>query len=57
MHKQTTQMIKDTLGATYTNEEVATFLKEVTDRLDKQAPYFDSRLLDKKAMLEKALGL
>ena len=56
-HNQTTEQIRDTLGATYTVAEVTVFLSEVNDRLGKQAPYFDGRLLDQKARLEKALGL
>lgn len=54
---QTTQQIKETLGATYTTAEVTAFLGEVDDKLGQQAPYFDGRLLDRKARLEKALGL
>ena len=54
---QTTQQIKETLGATYTTAEVTAFLGEVDAKLGKQAPYFDGRLLDRKARLEKALGL
>jgi len=53
----TTEQIKETLGATYTTAEVTAFLGEVDDKLDKQAPYFDGRLLDQKARLETALGL
>ncbi len=54
---RTTSLIKDTLGATYTTKEVRNFLSEVEAKLSKQAPYFDGRVLDQQARLEKALGL
>ena len=54
---QTTPQIKETLGATYTIAEVTVFLREVDDKLGKQAPYFDGMLLDRQARLKKALGL
>lgn len=53
----TTDQIKNTLGATYTTREVMDFLVEVNEKLSKQAPYFDGRLLDQKARLEKALEM
>ena len=54
---QTTEQIKNTLGASYTVSEVKGFLAEMRVTSAKQAPYFDGRLLDRIARLELALGL
>jgi len=52
---QTTQAIKNAFGANYTISEVRTALAEAKAKSTKQAPYFDGRLLDRIAKMEKAL--
>ena len=53
---QTTELIKDTLGASYTVSEVKLMLAEFTAKSVKQAPYFDGRLLDRIEKLQKSLS-
>lgn len=52
----TTERIKDTLGASYTTAEVKKFLSAAEKESEKQAPYFDCRLLKQIERLETALG-
>jgi hypothetical protein len=52
---QTTEQIKNTLGASYTISEVKASLEDARITSAKQAPYFDGRLLDRIARLELAL--
>ena len=53
---QTTHLIRETLGATFTIYEVEAMLCIVEQESHSQAPYFDGRLLDKIELLKKALG-
>jgi len=53
---RTTQLIKDTLGVSYTVAEVEAFLAKFENQSREQAPYFDGRLLDKIDLLKTALG-
>ena len=53
---RTTQLIKDTLGVSYTVAEVEAFLAKFENQSREQAPYFDRRLLDKIDLLKTALG-
>jgi len=53
---KTTQLIKDTLGVSYTVFEVEALLAEFENRSRSQAPFFDGRLLDKIELLKTALG-
>ena len=55
METKTTQKIKDTLGASYTIEEVEKILKKLEEKSLAQAPYFDGKILDKIQLLKKAL--
>lgn len=54
---QTTQAIKNTLGATYSVKEVKAFLEAAELESAAQAPYFDARLLRRIERLRKALNL
>ena len=56
MKTQTTEQIKNTLGANYTVEEVETMLATMQRESDAQAPCFDGRLLDRIQRLKTALG-
>ena len=53
---QTTHLIKETLGASFTIYEVEAMLLQSEQESHSQAPYFDGRLLDKIELLKKALG-
>jgi hypothetical protein len=53
--KQTTQRIKEVLGASLTIEEVENKLAILEAKSREQAPYFDGRLLDKISLLRTAL--
>jgi len=57
MKNQTTQKIKDVLGASYSVAECETALLRAKAKLASQAPYYDARLLATVEKLEKALGL
>lgn len=52
---KTTQQIKDYFGASYTVAEVQGFIEELQIKIDKQAPYFNGRDLDKLEYYKKAL--
>ena len=54
---QTTQKIKDILGASYTVAECETALLRAKAKLVSQAPYCDGRLLATVEKLEQALEL
>ena len=51
----TTQVIKDSLGASYTISEVEDVLFQSKAKSAAQAPYFDGRLLDRIAKIENIL--
>lgn len=53
---RTTQLIKDTLGVSFTVLEVEALLAKFENESRNQAPYFDGRLLDKIELLKTALG-
>ena len=53
---RTTQLIKNTLGASHTVAEVEGYLLDAQTELRAQAPYFNSRTLDKETRCLKALG-
>jgi hypothetical protein len=53
---RTTQLIKDTLGVSFTVFEVEALLAKLENQSHSQAPYFDGRLLDKIERLKTALG-
>lgn len=53
---RTTQLIKDTLGVSFTVFEVEALLSKLENQSRSQAPYFDGRLLDKIELLKTALG-
>ncbi len=53
--KQTTQRIKEVLGASLTIEEVENKLAILEAKSREQAPYFDGRLLDKISLVKTAL--
>ena len=52
----THQAIKNSLGASYTIEEVETMLHDMQVTSQAQAPYFDGRLLDRIKKFEKVLN-
>jgi len=56
MKNETTERIKNTLGANYTVKEVEEMLAAKLIKSKAQAPYFDGRLLDQILRLETALG-
>lgn len=56
MKNQTTERIKNTLGANYTVLEVEKMLAEKLIKSKLQAPHFDGRLLDQILRLETALS-
>lgn len=56
MKTQTTEQIKNTLGASYSIEEVETMLAAMVAESEAQAPCFDGRLLDRIQRLKTALG-
>ena len=53
---RTTDLIKDTLGVSFTVFEVEALLAKMENRSRSQAPYFDGRLLTKIERLKTALG-
>ena len=57
MKNQTTQKIKDVLGASYSVAECETALKVGRAQLVSHGPYYDANLLATVEKLEKALGL
>jgi len=54
--RKTTQLIKDTLGVSFTVLEVEALLAKFENESRSQAPYFDGRLLDKIELLKTSLG-
>jgi hypothetical protein len=52
---KTTQQIRDYLGVSYTIAEVEQFIDDLRAKLDRQAPYFNGRDLDKLKYLEKSI--
>jgi len=56
MKTETTEQIKNTLGASYSVEEVETMLAAMVAESEAQAPCFDGRLLDRIQRLKTALG-
>ena len=52
---KTTEKIKNTLGASYTVLEVEAFMYELHKKIEKQAPYFNGRDLDKLELLRESL--
>ena len=54
--RKTTQLIKDTLGVSFTVLEVEALLAKFENESRNQAPYFDGRLLDKIELLKTSLG-
>tara|TARA_R100000951_G_scaffold7_1_gene8 strand:- start:569 stop:784 length:216 start_codon:yes stop_codon:yes gene_type:complete len=53
---RTTQLIKDTLGVSFTVFEVEALLAKLENHSRSQAPYFDGMLLYKIERLKTALG-
>jgi len=53
---RTTQLIKDTLGVSFTVFEVEALLAKLENQSRSQAPYFDGRLLYNIERLKTALG-
>jgi|TARA_R110000787_G_scaffold202740_1_gene313346 DNA-directed RNA polymerase specialized sigma54-like protein len=56
METETTELIKNTLGASHSVKEVKAWLKDIQKASKAQAPYFDGRLLDQIKKLKTALG-
>jgi hypothetical protein len=56
MENQTTELIKNTLGATHSVKEVKAWLRDLEKASKAQAPCFDGRLLDQIKKLKTALG-
>ena len=54
--KETTDTIKNTLGASYSVYEVETMLARLLAESKAQAPYSDGRLIDRITRLQTALG-
>lgn len=52
----TTQLIKETLGVSFTVFEVEALLAKLENQSRSQAPFFEGRLLDKIELLKTALG-